>query len=87
VRAQEDPSLYMQVSEPAAVIPVYSQTPLTRSFSRMMNNFKEVFEHAGDYCRFPKFHATLHYTQFIERFGSARFLDSGVGERQHKVFP
>jgi hypothetical protein len=47
--------------------------------------FKGLFAAVGENCTFPKFHATLHYTSFIRRFGSLRFLDSGVGERQHKV--
>lgn len=56
------------------------------SSCRMLQRFKDVFSEQGEDCTFPKFHATLHYTQCIERFGSLRLLDSGVGERQHKVF-
>ena len=52
----------------------------------MMRLFKDTFECVGEDCQFPKFHATLHYIQQIKRFGGLRLLDSGVGERQHKVW-
>jgi hypothetical protein len=53
------------------------------SFSTLIA-FKDAFSSVDD-CRFPKFHATLHYPDVIRRFGSVQVCDAGAGERLHKV--
>lgn len=52
----------------------------------VLQNFKDTFkEYQASNFKFPKFHLTLHYANFIREYGSALSASTTHGERQHKT--
>ncbi len=52
----------------------------------VLQNLKDTFQdYQPSNFKFPKFHLTLHYANFIREYGSALSASTSHGERQHKT--
>ena len=59
---------------------------LQAAIVKMMHLFKEVAgPHIPSGCKFPKFHLSLHYVQFIKLFGPPLYSYGGFWERSMKT--
>ena len=53
----------------------------------MLDTIKHIAARTEGYTwKLPKFHELLHLTWYMERFGSPRHYDAGIGESHHKVW-